>query len=279
MDIAIAKPQQALAWRIDFVEGVPLGEAEPAIRQPRTTWTQVYELDAPTVLFDTRAPEPTSSGVTLVYLPSGAATPYEIQNRAESWMASRPGEDSGTLEIEFRSERLLWRRGRAVCFGSLQARDHVIDAVTHFSFCEIELVRLEQQVEAFWPTLEDHMRLMEPLSSRDLKRHRDIDTMARMATAMRVAHVRLQAALERPPSVLAAPARRLFLELNLQADTAHRLEMLDDAIEVIDEFYKHMREQFAEFRYFLSEYRVEILIVVVLIAELAEILISIARLD
>jgi hypothetical protein len=266
MNINIQKPQQGLAWRIEFAER---GEEMPHIREPRSAWIHIHKIDAPAVLLDVKAPDGPVNGLTFVFLPTGVATPFEVQKyAAESWMAARPGEDGDTLEIQYRSERLLWRRGRALCFGSSQAAAEVLAGVSRFSFCESELARLEQQVQISWVMLEGDMELMKRLSSRDLKRQDHINTMTRTATAMSVAYVRLQAALETPPKDLTGPARRLFLELALQADTVDRLRRLDDAIEVLEDFYGDMREQLSEFRYFKKEYLVTFLILLVLFGEL-----------
>jgi len=264
MNIIIEEPQQVLAWRIEFADQ-PAGAEAPFTWEPRTAWARVQEMHAPAALLDSNAPESAVNGVTFVFLPSGAATPYEVQKQAESWMARRSGEGEGTLEVQFRSERLLWRRGRSICFGSPQAAEEVFSAVASFSFCESELAGLELQIRDSWVMLDADMELMKRLSSRKLKHQRHIDAMARRTIAMRVAHVRLQTALETPSSDLTGPARRLFLELALQAATDHRLEMLDDAIDALDDFYLHMREQFSEFRNFLRDYRVSVLILVVLL--------------
>lgn len=266
MNIAVQEPQpqQALAWRIEFADR-PQGVEAPLIQEPRTAWVSVHEVNAPTVLRDTTAPDGIGNGLTFVFLPSGAATPYEVRRQAESWMASRSGENGNSLEVQFRSERLLWRRGRAICFGSPQATEEVLTAITRFSFCESELAKLELQIKDFWVTLDADMELMKRLSSRNLNRQRHIDAMTRTTTRMRIAHVRLQTALETPSSDVAGAARRLFLELAIQAATDHRLEMLDDAIDAVDDFYLHMREQFSEFRHFIREYRVSVLILLVLL--------------
>jgi hypothetical protein len=266
MNVAAQDLHQPFAWRIDFADRKPIGEAIP-IRQPRTVWLRLLRVDAAAALGDTAAPESATDGLTLVFVASGAATPYEIQKQAEAWIARRPGEDGASLEVQLRSERLLWRRGRAVCFGSPSATQDILSGVSLFSFCEGELAALERKLQDCWSAIERDTALMTRLSSRSLKRLRDVDAMARMATAMRVAYVRLQTALETPPRELTAPARRLFLELALQADTLDRLRMADDAIEVFEEFYKHIREQFSEFRYFVKEYRVEVLILLALLGD------------
>jgi hypothetical protein len=266
MNIAIEQPQpqQAVAWRIEFADR-PLAAEAPDIAEPRTAWVRAQEVSAPTVLLDTATPDSNLNGLTFVFLPSGAATPFEVRRQAENWMTSRSGENANSLEVQFRSERLLWRRDRAICFGSPQVMDEIFTAVARFSFCEGELAKLEAQIKDAWVTLEGDIELVKRVSSRNLRRQRHIDAMTRTTTRMRVAHVRIQAALETPASDLAGPARRLFMELALQANTDHRLEMLDDAIDAVDDFYLHLREQFSEFRNFIRDYRVSVLILLVLL--------------
>jgi hypothetical protein len=256
MDIAITEPQQAVAWRIEFAERA-LGDEAPLIRQPRRAWVRAHEVNMPSVLLDTAAPESTADSLTFIYLPPGGMTPYEVQKQAEGWMASRHGEEGGTLEVQFRNERLLWRRGRAVCFGTPHATEEIFAAVTAFSFCEGELTRLERQISASWTTLDQDLEMIRLLNEGDLERLRHIDAMTQMATTMNVAHVRLWAALETPPGDIAGPARRLFLELALQANTEDRLERLGDAIEAFDDFYWDIREDvydYHEFRYQLLDH-------------------------
>jgi len=256
MDTAISQPQQAVAWRIEFADQAE-GIEEPLIREPRKTWVRTQELHVPTALADNGIPESTANGLTFIYLPPGGLTPYEVQKQAEGWMASRPGEKGGTLEVQFRNERLLWRPGRAVCFGTAQATREIFTAVSTFSFCESELGRLERQIDTSWVTLDRDTELIRLLNEPDLERLRDIDAMTRMATTMNVAHVRLWAALETPPGDVGGPARRLFLELALQATTEDRLERLGDAIEAFDDFYWDIREDLYdhyEFRHQLLDY-------------------------
>jgi hypothetical protein len=185
MSIAIQKPQQALAWRIEFADRA-LGDEPPHIREPRSAWVHVHNVNAPAALLDTTAPEGAVNGLTFVFLPSAVATPFEVQKHAR---------------------RAGWRPGP------------VMTAAPWFAS-----VRRKPR-------------------PRDLKRQDHINAMTRTATAMSVAYVRLQEALETPPKDLTGPARRLFLELALQADAVDRLRRLDDAIEVLEDFYGDMREQ------------------------------------
>jgi hypothetical protein len=236
---------------------------------PVPNWAYAEPIAGMTALDDTVATAD-ASGLVFVFVPSGSTTPYEVQKRAERWMASRLGEQDGIIEIVFHSERLLWRRGRALCIGTQQCIDEMLAAVTQFTFCEAALRSLEQEAEDVSGTMEQGIHLTDKLSWWTLRRRQShVDDMTRVATAMQVAHLRLEKALEAPTTEFSAAARRVFIELTLLATTENRLLRLDDAVEAINEHYRFVNGRFADYRYFLREYRFVVLIVVVLLFELA----------
>ncbi|MBI3710334.1 MAG: hypothetical protein HY246_22035 [Proteobacteria bacterium] len=262
------EPPGPRAWRIEF--SAEAGHAAPPLatfRQPRVAFAHAQPREIAAVL---EGPPVAGTGeaVELIILPAGSATPFDLQKRAEEWMASRAGEHGAPIEIFYRSERLLWRPGRALCFGTPEHSDEVLAAVAQFAFCEGELCRLERQMADAWPVLETDVPLTHGLHRRDLARQPHVNAMTRHAKGMRIAFVRLQTALETPAQDLAGPARRLFAELALQAAAVERLRALDDSIEVAEDIYELAGDRLSEFSYFAQEYRIEIVIVVVLLAEL-----------
>jgi hypothetical protein len=64
-------------------------------------------------------------------------------------------------------------------------------------------------------------------------------------------------------------------EFAQQADTVDRLRLLDDGIEFAQEVYDTANDRLLEFRYFRSEYWVEIIIAVILLLEFAVVAIDI----
>jgi len=247
---------------------LPRSGCDQTIRQPCAAWAYARAVDHAAAFADLATPSASADDVTFVFLPAGAVTPYEVQKQVESWMASRPGEYGGAIEIQFRSERLIWRRRRAVCFGAPQSVDEVLATVSHFSFCERELSRIEEKVEATWATLQNDTHLTDTLRARDLKFRAHVDAMMRTVTAMRTGYVRIQTALESPAIELSGLSRRLFAELAVQANVVDRLRLLDDSVEVIQDFYRLVHERLSEFRYYFGEIRSSILIIFVLVLEL-----------
>ena len=140
-----AAPAQRLqAWLVEYAgEALPGTTALAVIKEPRAAAAYSGSVDPMAALAGDVTPPANSNGFVFIFVPSGSATAYELQKQAEQWMASRAGEQDGIIEVLFRSERLLWRRGRALCFGTSEFTTDILAAVTRFSLCEGELDRLD----------------------------------------------------------------------------------------------------------------------------------------
>jgi hypothetical protein len=200
MNIAVKTPQQVQAWRITFSLQQRFSQP-PLIHEPRSVWVKAYEQDLKAALFDD-TPGDKATGLTVVFVPSGAATPRSLQKQIETWMESRQGEYGGPVEVHTTSGRFLWRRGRALCFGLPNVLEEALVGLIRFSFCEVELERLETQVQECWPLFETDIGLMQRMTSRALKHQTHIERMTRVATELRARYLRLLAALEAPKSAL-----------------------------------------------------------------------------
>ena len=245
-------------------------EAVVAIREPRATWAYADAIPVSDALNEASQGAREERKMIFIFLTAGATTPFELQKTAEDWIAGRSNASaSAPLEIQFRSERLLWQRDRALCLGTGEITRDIIAAVARFSFCEGELARLESQINASWNTLGVDIELTHSVSAKDLQRQPHVDAMTKIAASMRIAFVRLQSAMEAPATELSGVAKRIFGELALQAHTVERLRMLDDSVEVTQDLYELANDRLSEFRYFLREYRIEVLIVIVLVVEVA----------
>jgi hypothetical protein len=263
-------PEQSQAWRITCASEPQQNLAPLAvIREPRAAWVYGERVSADAMLAERSSATAEPDKFAFVFLSSGATTRYELQQEAVSWMSSRAGEHGGPLGILFRNDRLLWRPGRAVCFGpSAESVAENLLAVVFFSWCEGELSRLEKLVSDHWGTLDQDRGFTDDLAGRALKRRAHVDAMSRIATGMLTGFVRVQNALESPPIELPPAGRRLFVELSRQSAAIDRLERLDDAVEVFSDFYRLASERLTEFKYHRREYRVTVLILIVLAADL-----------
>jgi hypothetical protein len=257
----------------DAAPGDHLDVFEP--RPARLVFQEVNVAEALAASDDMASTQRADTLVTLVLLPSGARTPFELQKRTEQWMASRPDERGAPYEVPYRSDRVLWRRGRALCIGTGEFFGEIRDAIAYFSFCERELGLLESRIAAQWPAVDGDLALTHSVTRRELERQPEVDARTREAHAMRMAFIRLDTALERLDRVLSAPSQRIVSEFAQQADTVDRLRLLDDGIEFAQEVYDTANDRLLEFRYFRSEYWIEIIIAVILLVEFVVVLIDV----
>ncbi len=216
-----------------------------------------------------RAAEPPVDMLRLLLIPSGAASPFEFQRQAEAWIRETGvaiGEP--VVDLQLRSERIMWRPGNAVVIGGVERFDEILPGLIQFAFYEGELRKLERELEADWLTAEADIPLTHSVDRNALLRREHVDTMTRQATLRRMRFARLAPCLQKPSPALAGSARRLAGELAVQAEVVERLGHVDDRLEVFEDLYELANDRLSEFSYFAREFRLELWIVLLLLAEL-----------
>jgi hypothetical protein len=254
-------------WRIAFVSQPPDGSTvlmEFADPQRRFAICAPVEVD--------RLPEAglwpeAADHVHFLYLVTGAAS-FEEQKRAEAWMARPPfAEARPTIEVLLRSERVLWRPGRALLFGAADRMADNLAAIVDFAFHEGELRRLEQEVAADWPRLEADADLGHQVKGSDLRRTEQVNAITKATALRRMRFARLEPRLDRVSLGLEAGARRIVAELSIQGEVEDRLQALDDSLEVFEDHYQTVNERLSELSLYRRELFVEGWIVALLFTE------------
>jgi hypothetical protein len=205
----------------------------------------------------------------VLFIPGGSATPFAEQQRAEAWMA-KPADRrcEPTIELVLRSDRILWRPGRALVQGAGERFPELLDGLADFAFHEGELRKLESELDRDWPTYEADIRLTHAVGDAELAEQAHVNDMTVAATRRRMIYARLERPLEKASITLPGPARRLVSELAVQAEILERMKSVDDRIEVFEDLYELANDRLCEYHYFSTELRVERWIFVVLFLEL-----------
>lgn len=259
----------AHALRIRFFEDHQDGPA--VVRRfrdpyPRAAVSRPADVDE---LLATAAVEsPQLDQLDFLFLPSGSATPIELQRRAEAWMndpslsAAAP-----TIDLVLQSDRVLWRPGRAVLLGTSRRMSELLAGLVDFSFYEAELRRLERELEDEWPLAEADVPLTHGVDAAALARREHVNEMTRRTATRRIRFARLSPHLEKAPASLPGAGRRLAGELALQAEVVDRLKYVDDRLEVFEDLYELANDRLSEYSHFRQEYRLELWIIVLLVVE------------
>jgi hypothetical protein len=276
-------PPAAIAqlYRIRFVETAPVGREvlrefpDPYPRPRYAIWETVGVEQLPPPIWP---PErDTSDCVYFLFLPGGSNTAFDEQKRGEQWMA-KPDDPAAepTVEILMRSDRVLWRPGRCMMQGAAERMHEMLLALTDFSYHEGELRKLEREIDADGQALSRDVPLttaavdVQSLGSRSHVHERTCTT-----TQRRIRCSRLQRPLEKPSITLPGAGRRLVAELLVQCEVQDRLKAIDDRLEVFEDVYELANDRLLEYGNFRAEAKLEIWIIVILIAELVVMLVEI----
>lgn len=225
---------------------------------------------------------PRSEGKTVdcfyfLFLPGGSTTAFDQQKRGEQWMA-KPDDTSAepTVEILMRSDRILWRPGRCMMQGAAERMHETLLALADFSYHEGELRKLEREIDADGEVLARDVPLTTAaVDAGSLGARSHVHERTCTTTQRRIRCSRLHRPLEKPSITLPGAGRRLVAELLVQCEVQDRLKALDDRLEVYEDVYELANDRLLEFGNFRAEAKLEIWIIVILIAELVMILVEI----
>jgi hypothetical protein len=260
----------ARAQIVRFVAELPTGATETeAFWHPARRFAVAEPTTVEALLQKPRAAEPPVDLLRLLLVPSGAASPFEFQRQAEAWIRETgPAIGEPIVDLQLRSERILWRPGDAVVIGGVERFDEILPGLIQFAFYEGELRKLEHEIDADWPAAEADIPLTHSVDRGALVRREHVDTMTRQAALRRIRFARLAPCLQKPSPALSGSARRLAGELAAQAEVAERLGHVDDRLEVFEDLYELANDRLSEFSYFSREFSLELWIVLLLLAEL-----------
>jgi hypothetical protein len=204
--------------------------------------------------------------LSVMHLPGGDASPVEAVERALAWVGPRPG--PRPIDLLLHSERVLWTPGRAVVIGSTVNLDAYLRGLGCFGFLEASLTALEHQIAAAWPAAERDAELTHGIDAASLRRWPEVNQATRLVTRGRLRLAAIAGPLGHAPATLDSLGARLFTELAAQTEIAHRLDQAETRVEALVELYQAANDRLSAYSYFRREYRVEWLIVAVLLAEL-----------
>ena len=86
--------------------------------------------------------------------PPGSAGSLDQQRQAEEWIHGDAAAGQPAVDLQLRSERILWRPGFAVLIGGAERCEEILPGLVHFAFHEAELRKLERELDADWQTAE-----------------------------------------------------------------------------------------------------------------------------
>lgn len=195
------------------------------------------------------------------------ATAGAQQSQAtESWL--RQNEDPETLVLTQKHSRILVGSDRALIVSESDI-DPLLAVTAAAWHIRHELSILDESIRGCERTAQADVELTHSVSGRHLPRVEHVNAMTVRVAEMRFRALELQRfslGTALPPS-----GRRSLANLLDELEFEDRLEAINDAVEMLQDVYELANDRLSEFSFFHREYRLEVLILIVLIVEVAQI--------
>lgn len=278
-DIAVV---DASAWQIDFgPDRADNQEPVVVIKEPANlvACAQPIEFAEALAAVAVKAPIEVDSDrgaltsefqkpLLLLCLPPGSGLAADIETAVEAWIMRGSDELIHPVRAGLRTSRVIWTSDRAVIYAGQDQMSDAIDAVLRFTVAARLTARLESEMSATWPLLDDHARLTHAVTPKDQQVQPLVNSMTLRVTQMMSSLLRLEGSLEQVDPGLSAASKRLFAELVQQGAFYERLEILEDPIEHAVDVYETANSRLTEAKFASRSYAVEKWIAVFLAAEL-----------
>ena len=215
-----------------------------------------------------RAPSPTdatTANLEVIVVPSSARGDLALRESLDAWLVAP--DLSAPLSVQQGDVQLAWQSGRAVLAFSAPLAPAAIEAIADFTAAESELRRLEADTVAAWASTEADTRLTFAVKPQDKALLAGVGERVQAVLLRRMKFARTEPRLLESPAHLAATARALGDRLREAARCASRAEALDAQIESQETVYELASQRIGEARHARESFALEILIVVLLAAE------------
>ena len=259
----------AQAWRVTFDET----QKQPGalvVREPRpvTVNTQAVGIDAAlSELLDD------STGMTVVWLPTGDGVPASLEKSVERWI-NEGLRGSPVVRATIRTNRVAWADTRALIYSAPDQCHDTLDAVLRFTLMARGTTELEQQMRSVWAALKDHVALSHAVSFRQRRLQSRVNQMTELVTRMRASYLQLQSAIEQTDMTLSNASKRLCAELVLQAAIYDRLDVIEEPIQFALDHYELANTRLIEQKNASHEYIFAATITITLLFQTAIILLE-----
>jgi hypothetical protein len=227
--------------------------------------------------------DPTPSRAAIADATSNEAAQTESGSDAESLRVlllppttppPQPSQDNAarTIFLKYRGVELTWRPGYATLQCEPGQAETLLPALAEFAHYERELRRIESEIAAAWPDLEQDKALAFEIASADLPRTDAVGLRMNKAFARRIRYARIEPHLYEPAATLSAAGQKLGAELREKARVESRLETIDAQLEVYEHIYELGSQRLGEYRAAREEHTLEWIIIILLAAELLALL-------
>jgi hypothetical protein len=275
--------EKARAWEISFEASAPRDRLPIVIlKEPYTLFAVSREIAvadafaAPNQVAPAEAVTPwwrrktvipvrgNNTPLVVLYLPSKATMPPDMEERAEVWLAQGTGSLQPAIRAGLRTSRIVWSDNRAVVYAADDQFSDVMDAVIRFTVAVRETSNIEEQMAEIWRAMHAHRGLIRAVTLWDRLTSTDIGKITERVNCMQTRLLRLQTMLKQLDASISSLSKRLCAELIEQAELHNRLETLEAPVEHAWDYYELVNSRLIEAKNAARENLLELLIIFLL---------------
>ena len=258
--------ETAAGWHIRFVTESPAPDAIvlASFGHPLNCRAVATPVDFAQMLALVPPASGDTGGIELLTVPLASPLAPDLNRQLEAWPGA--GQARGSIiEASLRSTRVLAGTARAAVFSKADQMDEAVDATLRFMAAQRSAALLERDVEV---NLDAMAAYAVPATKTAVPDPRSRQARMHDALGTKVAWIGLQRSLEQFDPAIPAHARRLFADLCQSARLPDRMECLEEPIHAVYDYYDAEAWRRDDQGHFNVTIVAELLILVVLIAEL-----------
>lgn len=172
-------------------------------------------------------------------------------------------------DLQVRSDRILWRPSLALVICNAERLNEILTGLVYFSYFVKQVARLEKELSDSWSEVRQDMRYIHQVDDQAFAEQPRINEKSRWSYLLRADYARIEPFIDTVPNYVPANARRIIQELATHTEILGRLKVLDDQLEVFEDTYELANDRILEYSYYRGEYKLEVVIIIVLLVELA----------
>lgn len=172
-------------------------------------------------------------------------------------------------DLQVRSDRILWRPALTLVICNAERLNEILTGLVYFSYFVKQVARLEKELSDSWSEVRKDMRYIHQVDDQAFSEQPRINEKSRWSYMLRADYARIKPFIDTVPNYVPANARRIIQELATHTEILGRLKVLDDQLEVFEDTYELANDRILEYSYYRGEYKLEVVIIIVLLVELA----------
>ena len=203
--------------------------------------------------------------VLLLEIPVNEQDKPDILERAHKWVqATKPRSDEQSQVITLHGAQIVWCHGVVALIAKEDRIASLQASIIHFTFYDIAIKKIENQVRECWPQFDCDMPLAFEFNEKAVPRREELSQRFQKVMSMKASLLRIAPHLNRAPIYPVTLASQMGERLRERGRLSDRIEASVEQIEVLERLYEMCGQRASEFMLSRNETTLEWIIITLL---------------